>query len=50
MMEHLIASSAENPLGRAEQPAESASIYVQLADPGASFTSENDTGDGMGQP
>jgi NAD(P)-dependent dehydrogenase (short-subunit alcohol dehydrogenase family) len=40
------------PLGRPGQPAELASIYVQLADPGASYTTGNvyGAGGGQGQP
>ncbi len=43
---------AKYPLGRAGQPAELASIYVQLAAEDASYTTGNiyGAGGGMGQP
>ncbi|MBV8505077.1 MAG: SDR family oxidoreductase [Alphaproteobacteria bacterium] len=51
-MEHLEAFGADYPLGRAGQPAELASIYVQLADNSASYTTGNiyGAGGGKGQP
>jgi NAD(P)-dependent dehydrogenase (short-subunit alcohol dehydrogenase family) len=51
-MEHLIHFGQQYPLGRAGQPAELASIYVQLADPQASYTTGNiyGAGGGKGQP
>ena len=51
-MEHLETFGQKFPLGRAGQPAELASIYVQLADSGASYTTGNvyGAGGGKGQP
>ena len=51
-MKHLVNFGGDYPLGRAGQPAELASIYVQLADPGASYTTGNiyGAGGGKGQP
>ena len=51
-MEKLENFGGDYPLGRAGQPAELASIYVQLADAGASYTTGNvyGAGGGMGQP
>jgi NAD(P)-dependent dehydrogenase (short-subunit alcohol dehydrogenase family) len=50
--DHLIHFGQNYPLGRAGQPAELASIYVQLADNGASYTTGNiyGAGGGAGQP
>ncbi|RRA50253.1 SDR family oxidoreductase [Acidipila sp. EB88] len=50
--EHLIHYGQKYPLGRAGQPAELASIYVQLAANDASYTTGNiyGAGGGMGQP
>jgi NAD(P)-dependent dehydrogenase (short-subunit alcohol dehydrogenase family) len=50
--EHLIHFGEKYPLGRAGQPAELASIYVQLAANDASYTTGNiyGAGGGMGQP
>ena len=51
-MAKLVDFGGQYPLGCAGQPAELASIYVQLADPGASYTTGNiyGAGGGMGQP
>ena len=51
-MEKLENFGGDYPLGRAGQPAELASIYVQLADSGASYTTGNvyGAGGGKGQP
>jgi NAD(P)-dependent dehydrogenase (short-subunit alcohol dehydrogenase family) len=51
-MEKLENFGGKYPLGRAGQPAELASIYVQLADAGASYTTGNiyGAGGGLGQP
>ena len=51
-MQHLETFGQDYPLGRAGQPAELASIYVQLADAGASYTTGNiyGAGGGKGQP
>jgi NAD(P)-dependent dehydrogenase (short-subunit alcohol dehydrogenase family) len=50
--DHLIHFGQEYPLGRAGQPVELASIYVQLAANDASYTTGNiyGAGGGMGQP
>jgi NAD(P)-dependent dehydrogenase (short-subunit alcohol dehydrogenase family) len=50
--DHLIHFGEKYPLGRAGQPAELASIYVQLAANDASYTTGNIYGAGgrMGQP
>ena len=51
-MQHLEHFGEDYALGRAGQPAELASIYVQLADDGASYTTGNiyGAGGGKGQP
>jgi NAD(P)-dependent dehydrogenase (short-subunit alcohol dehydrogenase family) len=51
-MKHLVSFGGDYPLGRAGQPAELASIYVQLADNSASYTTGNiyGAGGGKGQP
>ena len=51
-MKHLVNFGGDYPLGRAGQPAELASIYVQLADERASYTTGNiyGAGGGKGQP
>ncbi len=51
-MKHLENFGGDYPLGRAGQPAELASIYVQLADERASYTTGNiyGAGGGKGQP
>ncbi len=48
----LVNFGGETPLGRPGQPAELASIYVQLADPNASYATGNiyGSGGGKGQP
>ena len=48
----LVTFGSDTALGRPGQPAELASIYVQLADPGASFATGNvyGSGGGKGQP
>ncbi len=50
--EHFVHFGQDYPLGRAGQPAELASIYVQLADDQASYTTGNiyGAGGGKGQP
>jgi NAD(P)-dependent dehydrogenase (short-subunit alcohol dehydrogenase family) len=51
-MEKLQKFGGTSPLGRPGQPVELASIYVQLADPNASYTTGNiyGAGGGSGQP
>ncbi len=51
-MEKLVRFGGDTPLGRAGQPAELASIYVQLADPNASYANGQIYGSsgGSGQP
>jgi NAD(P)-dependent dehydrogenase (short-subunit alcohol dehydrogenase family) len=51
-MEKLVEFGGDTPLGRPGQPAELASIYVQLADNGASFSTGQIYGaaGGSGQP